>query len=137
MKTFFVLIFVFFLISCDNTSRVTDNNEPVALLPYPKDISTPTSSIILTSKSKIYTSHDEVKPLLTLFQSEIEKLTGIELRMASSMNYEADVIFTINTQLSNEEYQIEVDKNVRLSLSMKGKWGMQGIQNIRSTSNYN
>jgi len=117
MKKILLLLGIFVsLTSCDNTTKLGDNISEVNILPNPKHIEKGTKQILLSGNSKLYTPQIEVSPLLMVFASEIEKTTGISLTTTTKKNYEADIIFEIDTSMKQEASMIEIDKTV----SVKG-----------------
>ena len=111
----FLAIAILSLSSCDNTTRkVTVNQEPI-VLPHPEAISMTGGSIALTRSSRLYSPHEELKPLLELLDSELYKITGNRLGISSKENASADISFIIDSSLVPEEYHLEIDRAVQLT----------------------
>ena len=114
MKNFFLVLFSIALFSsCSNTSEVISYDFKNHLLPQPKEISTTNKALVLSERSKLYAEDDNLFPLLNLFRSELQSLTGHEIFMAPSNNREADIIFKFDTSLAREEYQLIIDENIK------------------------
>ncbi len=103
--------------SCDKTTHVRNSNVDVdvAVLPHPKEITLSENTLFLSSLSKTYSSHEELQPLLQLFESEVKKLTGITIEPTKEKNKKADIIFKINPSLSEDEYYLNVDKTIQIT----------------------
>lgn len=116
MKKYLLLTsIIFVLFSCDNTSEIKEYNNEINILPQPKEISISHKGVVLSEKSKIYFTNNEVLPLLALFKSELQKLTGITIDITPFNNYKADIIFKLDCQMSSNEYRIETNEIIKVT----------------------
>ncbi len=116
-KNLIIICIIVLMPSCDKTTHVRNSNVDVdvAVLPHPKEITLSENTLFLSSLSKTYSSHEELQPLLQLFESEVKKLTGITIEPTKEKNKKADIIFKINPSLSEDEYYLNVDKTIQIT----------------------
>ncbi|MDX2445467.1 MAG: glycoside hydrolase family 20 zincin-like fold domain-containing protein, partial [Bacteroidales bacterium] len=116
MKNYPIIISIIVLMtSCDKTTQVRNSTVDVAVLPHPKEITISENTLFLSSESNIHSSQEELQPLLQLFESEVKKLTGITIEPTKVKNQKADIIFEIDSSLSEDEYYLNVDKTIQVT----------------------
>ncbi len=111
-KYFLFLIGIFFLSSCDQTSRIVEGESKNQILPHPKEISVNDQILVLSDDSRLYAENEELYPLLRLFSLELEKLSGHSIQLTSLNDRSADIIFKIDPKLEANEYHLSIDKNI-------------------------
>ncbi|MDN5211824.1 family 20 glycosylhydrolase [Fulvivirgaceae bacterium BMA12] len=109
-----LLISVILLTACDDTNKIRNLTVAPAVVPIPKDAVVSEKVVVLSGKSTIYSENEKVLPLLTLFKTELKKLTGFELEITNSRQ-RAAITFATDGQLADDEYHIEIDDQVRVS----------------------
>ena len=109
MKTHFVLLSLLLaLASCDSTMTIEDEALDFAILPQPKSVIDHGKTVVLSAESGLYADNKELYLLFGLFNAEVEKLTGLGLEMPVQPKEQADLIFSIDSTLSEEAYSIEI-----------------------------
>jgi len=86
----------------------------IALIPTPKEISIPEKVLILSDASRVYSEQDSLKPVMDLFRMELKRLTGFYPDLAKIPCSNADIIFSTNDQLEQDEYIIDINKKVEV-----------------------
>ena len=102
------------LASCDNTTKQINKNIDASILPHPKTMVTSQQSLLLSSKSKLYSANTNIYQLLEVLSSDIESITGIKLKTTNTKNRFADIIFEIDSTLIDEEYIIDINEVVKV-----------------------
>ncbi len=113
-KQLFLLCIISSFFSCDRTTDIRNRNFKINLLPQPKEISFLNKEMVLSKTSKIYSLNPELYPLLALFKSELQKLTGVVIETTTIKNADADIIFEIDTMMPHDEYFINTDHIIQI-----------------------
>ena len=104
-----------FLFSCDQSTELLDKSLDLSLIPQPKELKLGKKSLLLTKSSKIYSPNAELQGLVDVLREDVEKLTGITLESTSTLNRDADILLTIDPNLSGETYQIDISHVVSIT----------------------
>lgn len=116
MKKIILLSSIILLInSCDTTTSIREADYELTLLPQPKSITKDQKQVLVSEKSKLFSPQPEVYPLLEVCIAEIHKISGVMLTTTSSENKAADIIFEIDTSMTNEEYSIEINQTIKVT----------------------
>jgi len=112
-KIILYLLIVFCLASCAQQTNLKDVQILPELVPAPKEIVLGKKALILSKTSKLYGADSELKPLLELFKSELNVLTGFDLEITSSKD--ADISFEIDTTMHWYQYHIAIKNSIQVS----------------------
>ncbi len=112
-KNQILFIITLFLISCSSSTETIKYSFDNNLLPQPKEFSTSDRALVLSEGSKLYTDEKELSPLLSLFQTELEKLTGKTIEIARTKSKAVDITFQTDTTMAEEEYHLKIDHKIQ------------------------
>lgn len=119
IKSILYIVSIFLILisitSCDNTIEILEKKREVAILPIPKQLYHTDKSIALSKSSALYSPDSEVQALLELLSDDIYKLSGTKLNITSADNNSADIVFSIDKHLSDEQYVINSTERIDVS----------------------
>ena len=102
------------LCACDNTTHLISESNPPAILPLPKEVQSAGHSLALTKSSRMFSPNPELYPLLDLLATELNDITGPSIPVTRENGAAADLTFTIDTTLAQEEYHLEIDRTIAI-----------------------
>ena len=111
-KPIFLFALALLIAACDGSTSTIEFNGEAAILPAPKKIHTSSKALVLSASSELFTEDESLKPLLSLFQNEIELLTGKNLPIGTKASKNADLVFELDDQMEKEAYSITVDDKI-------------------------
>ena len=103
------------LTACDHTTETKSLNATVSVIPTPKEVSVLGKVVLLSTKSKIHGDSEATWPLLPLLKTGLKKITGVDVEITRTKDHEADIIFSFNDALANDEYRVEIDDKVHVT----------------------
>ena len=112
LKLFFLLL-VLFMFSCNNQKSIKYPPK-IQIVPYPKELVKNPKNEALELKNTISVfikGQDSIK-FYDLLINDLKTVFSQNLNFKRSDNIDSDISFNIDNSLSNEEYKIEIDKNV-------------------------
>ena len=112
LKLFFLLLLLF-MFSCNNQKSIKYPPE-IQIVPYPKELVKNPQNEALELKNTISVfikGQDSIK-FYDLLINDLKTVFSQNLNFKRSDNIDSDISFNIENSLSNEEYKIEIDKNV-------------------------
>ena len=115
LKLFFLLL-ILFMFSCNNQKSIKYPPE-IQIVPYPKELVKNPKNEALELKNTISVfikGQDSIK-FYDLLINDLKTVFSQNLNFKRSDNIDSDISFNIENSLSNEEYKIEIDKNVFVS----------------------
>ena len=115
LKLFFLLLLLF-MFSCNNQKSIKYPPE-IQIVPYPKElVKNPQNEALELKKtiSVFIKGQDSIK-FYDLLINDLKTVFSQNLNFKRSDNIDSDISFNIENSLSNEEYKIEIDKNVFVS----------------------
>ena len=115
LKLFFLLLLLF-MFSCNNQKSIKYPPE-IQIVPYPKELVKNPQNEALELKNTISVfikGQDSIK-FYDLLINDLKTVFSQNLNFKRSDNIDSDISFNIENSLSNEEYKIEIDKNVFVS----------------------
>ena len=112
LKLFFLLLLLF-MFSCNN-QKSTKYPAEIQIIPSPKGlIKNPNNEALeLKNTISIYVEGQYSKKFYDLFTNNLKIIFSQNLNFKKSGNIDSDISFNIDNGLNNEEYKIEIDKNV-------------------------
>ena len=113
--TITILLSILLLAACEDRRNIRDVDFEVHIVPIPKEVSFSEEALALSCKSGITGGSESVLPLLTLFKEELKQLTGFDLEVTKTGDNKADIVFALDHQLASDEYQINVDRKIKVT----------------------
>ena len=112
LKLFFFLLLLFNL-SCNNQKSVKYYPE-IQIIPSPKELikNMDNEALELKNTISVFIQGQDSKKFFDLFANDLKIIFSQNLNFKKSDNIDSDINFIIDNSLSNEEYKIEIDKNV-------------------------
>ena len=115
LKLFFLLL-VLFMFSCNNQKSIKYPPE-IQIVPYPKELvkNPKNEALELKNTISVFIKGQDSMKFYDLFINDLKTVFSQNLNFKRSDNIDSDISFNIENSLSNEEYKIEIDKNVFVS----------------------
>ena len=112
IRLFFLLLPLFVLVCNDQKS--TKYSPEIEIIPYPKEIikDRDNGALELENTISIFVKGEDSKKFFDLFTNDLKIIFSQNLNFKKSDNIDSDISFNIENSLGNEEYKIEIDKNV-------------------------
>ena len=112
LKLFF-LVLVLFMFSCNNQKSIKYPPE-IQIVPYPKELvkNPKNEALELKNTISVFIKGQDSMKFYDLFINDLKTVFSQNLNFKRSDNIDSDISFNIDNSLSNEEYKIEIDKNV-------------------------
>jgi len=112
LKLFFFLLLLFNL-SCNNQKSIKYYPE-IQIIPSPKELikNMDNEALELKNTISVFIKGKDSKKFFDLFANDLKIIFSQNLNFKKSDNIDSDINFIIDNSLSNEEYKIEIDKNV-------------------------
>ena len=112
LKLFFFLLLLFNL-SCNNQKSIKYYPE-IQIIPSPKELikNMDNEALELKNTISVFIKGQDSKKFFDLFANDLKIIFSQNLNFKKSDNIDSDINFIIDNSLSNEEYKIEIDKNV-------------------------
>ena len=112
LKLFFFLLLLFNL-SCNNQKSIKYYPE-IQIIPSPKQLikNIDNEALELKNTISVFIQGQDSKKFFDLFANDLKIIFSQNLNFKKSDNIDSDINFIIDNSLSNEEYKIEIDKNV-------------------------
>ena len=107
-----LLSVLFLLISCDTSTTIRDHQNELHLIPYPKEINLSNQILLLSSASQLYSADPALLSLAELFAGDLERLCGFRPTIADTCSKQTDVIFSLDTLMNSDCYEIEMAKEI-------------------------
>lgn len=107
-----LLSVLFLLISCDTSTTIRDHQNELHLIPYPKEINLSNQILLLSSASQLYSADPALLSLAELFAGDLERLCGFRPTIADKCSKQTDVIFSLDTLMNSDCYEIEMAKEI-------------------------
>ena len=112
LKSFFLLLTLLKL-GCD--SQKSSKYPPeIQIIPSPKEIikDRDNEALELNNTISVFIKGEDSKKFFDLFSNDIKIIFSQYLNFKKSENLDSDISFNIDNSLGDEEYKIEIDKNV-------------------------
>ena len=115
LKLFFLLL-ILFMFSCNNQKSIKYPPE-IQIVPYPKELvkNPKNEALELKNTISVFIKGQDSMKFYDLFINDLKTVFSQNLNFKRSDNIDSDISFNIENSLSNEEYKIEIDKNVFVS----------------------
>ena len=112
IRLFFLLLPLFVLVCNDQKS--TKYSPEIEIIPSPKEIikDRDNGALELENTISIFVKGEDSKKFFDLFTNDLKIIFSQNLNFKKSDNIDSDISFNIENSLGNEEYKIEIDKNV-------------------------
>ena len=112
IRLFFLLLPLFVLVCNDQKS--TKYSPEIEIIPSPKEIikDRDNGALELENTISIFVKGEDAKKFFDLFTNDLKIIFSQNLNFKKSDNIDSDISFNIENSLGNEEYKIEIDKNV-------------------------
>ncbi len=122
------LVFSIVLISCNKSTEIETYETAHQVIPAPKEINTSNKIVLLSATSKMFSTDQSVGPILDLFNSQLVKLFNIDLAIEPENRELADIVFSLDQDLTKEQYAIDINEKV----NVKGG-SLQALQHAKAT----
>ena len=115
LKLFFLLL-ILFMFSCNNQKSIKYPPE-IQIVPYPKELvkNPKNEALELKNTISVFIKGQNSIKFYDLLINDLKTVFSQNLNFKRSDNIDSDISFNIENSLSNEEYKIEIDKNVFVS----------------------
>ena len=112
LKLFFFLLLLFNF-SCNNQKSIKYYPE-IQIIPSPKQLikNMDNEALELKNTISVFIQGQDSKKFFDLFANDLKIIFSQNLNFKKSDNVDSDISFIIDNSLSNEDYKIEIDKNV-------------------------
>jgi hexosaminidase len=115
-------IFIVFLLISTGCSRQPEGQQqettvtsvaPVSIIPTPKEQKLTGETLVLKGSLRFYAEQEALNPLQDVLRDELLSLYGLQLEQASGAAA-ADLVLTLDDSLRQQEYQVEVNEQIRI-----------------------
>lgn len=103
------------LLGCDQTTSRQEGAIDIHVLPQPKEANFLPQKVLLSDASGLYAADPDLQPLLELFASEIEALTGLPVPISAEADASADIVFSLNPGMDAGVYQLDIQDQIEVS----------------------
>ncbi len=99
-------------VSCQKFTETKVHHTKMVVIPTPKEISPSTKALFLSNASRLFAEQNELLPLLSMFNQDINKLFGIKFEIDSVIRESSVIRFSIDSLMAKDQYSLEISDDV-------------------------